>query len=162
MSKSFKSFLTNKLPILLATLGPIGYIPKASGTFGTAVAIPFFYLISKFYIFPQIIFILFFIILSVWSSSIACRFFQTNDDPKIVIDEFAGYLVATFGIVFNSWTLLLSFLFFRFLDISKIYPINLIDRRWRTSVGVVADDLLAGIFTNIAMHIILWLIPSLT
>lgn len=153
-----KMFTSKPLPVVVATLGPIGYFPKAPGTFGTIATIPLFFLFSSVSMYLQLILILLLIIISVWSASHAALFFQSLDDPKIVIDELIGYLVATFGIYFNVWTVLFSFFLFRFFDVMKIYPISLIDRRWRTGVGVVADDLVAGIFTNIIMHLALWII----
>ena len=150
-------FQGRSLSIIIATLGPVGYIPKAPGTFGTLAAIPLFFLFSKTNIYLQLILILFLIIISVWASSRAGELFQNLDDPRIVIDELVGYLVATFGISFNIWSVLFSFVIFRFFDVLKIYPISLIDSRWRTGVGVVADDIIAGVFTNIIMHLALWI-----
>lgn len=154
-------FSKRSLPIVLATLGPVGYLSKAPGTFGTFAAIPLFYIFSNLTLLLQLILVLIIITVAVWGATYAGEYFQKNDDPKIVIDEVAGYIVATYGISFNIWTLVISFFLFRLFDILKIYPINLIDRRWRTGVGVVTDDVVAGIFTNIIIQFILLLFPTI-
>jgi phosphatidylglycerophosphatase A len=80
-----------------------------------------------------------------------------RDAGSIVWDEFAGFLVAMIALPHTWMAVGLAFAFFRLFDIAKPFPINAsqrLDGGW----GVVADDLLAGVFANVAVRITLYLI----
>ena len=85
---------------------------------------------------------------------------QTSDqDPKeIVIDEFLGcFFIFLFFPIFKNENiyifLLLSFILFRIFDILKPFPINLIDKNFINSYGIISDDILAGLYTVIILKI---------
>ena len=82
---------------------------------------------------------------------------KTHDSGKIVIDEFLGiYLILIFyDLIFiynHIITLLLIFIFFRFFDITKIFPANIIDKKMNNSLGVLLDDLIASVYTIIILY----------
>ncbi len=82
---------------------------------------------------------------------------KTHDSGIIVIDEFLGiYLIFIFYdyiIIYNNiLTLIMIFIFFRFFDILKIFPANIIDKKMKNSFGVIFDDLIASIYTIILMY----------
>lgn len=85
-----------------------------------------------------------------------------HDDKSIVIDEFCGMLLA-FSMTAptnESWFLqaILSFIFFRFFDITKPSIIGKIDRQAKGGLGVVGDDIVAGFFAGIMANALLHLL----
>jgi phosphatidylglycerophosphatase A len=71
-----------------------------------------------------------------------------------VIDEMAGMVVTLFGLPFNPTSVIIGFILFRILDIVKPFPIRMIDERVSGGLGIVADDVVAGIIANILMNIL--------
>ena len=87
-----------------------------------------------------------------------------KDQKSIVLDEFAGLWVACLpaaGILMVKELLLfslLAFIFFRIFDIWKPIPINLIDKNFKNGFGIVADDLIAGVYSAIVTSLIFYLL----
>jgi len=149
-----------KVILFLATNGGLGYARKAPGTFGTLAGIPFFFLISRCTPVPQIIILVLLCLFSFWICDQAGKIFGVTDDGRIVIDELVGYLVAVSLLPFTWLTAVLAFFWFRFFDITKIFPANWFDNNVKNGVGVVLDDVVAGIYAAIALRLSLWLINS--
>ena len=135
----------------------IGKIKYAPGTFGTILAIPIFLLIYDFNLITKIsiVFLLFLISLFLLSQSYKKQVFKDIDDKSIVIDEVIGYLI--FIVFFDNtlFVLFSSFLIFRLFDIVKPYPISLIDKKMKNALGVILDDIIAGLFSGITLFIII-------
>ena len=135
----------------------IGKIKYAPGTFGTLLAIPIFLLIYDFNLITKIsiVFLLFLISLFLLSQSYKKQVFKDIDDKTIVIDEVIGYLI--FIVFFDNtlFVLFSSFLIFRLFDIVKPYPISLIDKKMKNALGVILDDIIAGLFSGITLFIII-------
>ena len=135
----------------IATLGFIGYLPIAPGTFGTFAALLFFALLKPSI--PFHIFLVFFVTaLGIIASSRAEKILNENDSTHIVIDEFAGYALSVLLLPGTLSSLVASFLLFRFFDILKPLPIRWIERTVPGGYGIMADDLLAGVYTNLVMR----------
>lgn len=151
----------------------IGYSKFAPGTIASLITTLCFYLLFKIGYLEirglhliYIIIVIFFLgilVIDKFSS-----FFKEADAQEIVIDEFVGQnvpLLTLLFIPFNSDTLdedftiliILSFILFRFFDIIKPYPINLIDIKMKDGLGVMLDDLVAGIFSAIVIYVIAYL-----
>ena len=135
----------------------IGKIKYAPGTFGTLLAIPIFLLIYDFNLITKIsiVFLIFLISLFLLSQSYKKQVFKDIDDKSIVIDEVIGYLI--FIVFFDNtlFVLFSSFLIFRLFDIVKPYPISLIDKKMKNALGVILDDIIAGLFSGITLFIII-------
>jgi phosphatidylglycerophosphatase A len=141
-----------RLSILVSSFFYLGYSPVAPGTVGTLGAVLLFYLISGFSNLEYVLFTIVFIILSVWVSEVARIRLGDSDPSRIVIDEVCGFLVTMILIPPSIINIALGFLLFRFFDILKPPPI----RRSETlpgGLGIVADDVLAGIYANILLQI---------
>ena len=138
----------------MATLGFVGYMPFAPGTWGSAVGLLFVTLLD---LSPaeQFIVIASGIVVGIISSDTAEVTIGEHDSSKIVIDEFIGYLVSVFYVPHTYAFLIAGFLLFRIFDILKPFPINRIDESMSGGLGIMADDLLAGIFTGILLR--LWI-----
>ncbi len=147
--------LPSKLIEFLATAGFVGLMPKAPGTFGTIVALPLAFLLAKvgpgFYLLAT----LFFIVFSIWISELYERAIGTHDSKQIVIDEVAGFLVAFAWLPVSPMSFAAAFILFRFFDIFKPWPISVLDRRVKGGLGVVVDDVGAGLATNVILQLVL-------
>ena len=144
--------MKERLSILISSFFYLGYSPVAPGTVGTLGAVLLFYLISGFSNLEYVLFTIVFIILSVWVSEVARIRLGDSDPSRIVIDEVCGFLVTMILIPPSIINIALGFLLFRFFDILKPPPI----RRSETlpgGLGIVADDVLAGIYANILLQI---------
>ena len=124
------------------------------------------------YLFSQkagIFLILFFyIFLTISSINLIDKFsnkFKKKDPREIVIDEFIGQSVPLlFFYMVTSFTekdifyffAFISFILFRFFDIFKPYPISLVDKKMKSGLGIVLDDILAGLFTLIVILLFFW------
>jgi phosphatidylglycerophosphatase A len=139
----------------LATGFYSGYIPVASGTFGTLVAIPLCYLASRWGTLGALLLLVVFTAAAVWSAGLAERFFGEKDSGRIVVDEMAGFLVTLLFVPWRLETVIVGFLVFRFMDIFKPFPIRLLEKRLPGGWGVVGDDLLAGLYANGVMWLLL-------
>ena len=143
-----------KSVMVLATGCFAGYIPFAPGTFGSIVGLPLCFLLSKTKLSVAITFILIFIFFAIWIADKAEKILMQNDPGCIVIDEIAGIMVTFFGMPFNTISVAAGFVTFRIIDIFKPFPIRFMERRLTGGVGVVADDLIAGVYSNIALRLL--------
>jgi len=144
----------------LATAAGTGYMPFAPGTFGAAVGVLLWWGLSwmpdHIYV-PTVIAFIFF---AVWVSFNAQVYFSGTDPQRITIDEVAGMLV-TMAFHQVTWIAALGgFIFFRIFDISKPFPIRRVEKRFPGGWGIVLDDVLAGVYANIALWITLWILKS--
>jgi phosphatidylglycerophosphatase A len=147
-----------KLAILIATFGGIGYAPVAPGTMGTLAAVPLFPLLAHVRTTAPVAHVLAILALvagAVWAAGAASRAFGEPDSGRIVIDEVAGYVAATAFLDFTWLTAALAFALFRLFDVMKPFPISWIDRHVHGGLGVVGDDVLAGILAGIATRLVL-------
>jgi phosphatidylglycerophosphatase A len=95
---------------------------------------------------------LFFIFFAVYIADVAEKILKQNDPGRIVIDEIAGMMVTLTGLPFNPTTIVFGFILFRILDILKPFPIRYLDKRISGGLGVVADDVAAGIIANLLLR----------
>lgn len=130
----------------------LGLIPKAPGTFGSLLGLALVYALS-FMSWP--IFFAFSIIycaLSLWATGLYLDLTGTKDPKEVVCDEVMGVLITFFLVPVTSMTLIFGFVMFRFFDILKPYPISYFDKKVPGATGVMADDIVAGLFVNIIFH----------
>jgi len=145
--------IRKKCVVLLATGCYVGYVPVASGTFGTLVAIPLCYLLSIVGPLEGILFIGAFGGVAVWISGEAEKVFKMKDSGLIVIDEMAGFLVTMFLIPWGWKNMVIGFFLFRLMDIAKPFPIRRLESTWPGGWGVVGDDVLAGVYANVILRL---------
>ena len=136
----------------IATLGFIGYIPFAPGTFGSIISFILFILLK-----PsdpvRILVLLFSVPLAIISSHFAEKLLHEKDSRHIVIDEFCGYLFSVLFIPFSITNALAAFFLFRVFDILKPFPIRKIETVLKGGYGIVADDIMAAVYTNLVLQI---------
>lgn len=146
--------LKSKIVLFLATGGYAGKIPFAPGTFGTIAGFFPCFLLSMISCHNTAICIIIFIIFAVLVSHEAEKIINIKDPGIIVIDEIAGIMITMFCIPFNIIFAGIGFILFRFFDILKPFPIRFLDKKVPGGTGIVLDDLVAGIFSNIILRII--------
>ncbi len=137
----------------LATGFYIGRIPVAPGTFGTLLGLPLFYVLAG--LSPKVwgLVVVLVAVIAIVICHLQERYSAEHDPGKIVIDEVAGYLVATWALPWNFTTVASSFILFRILDAAKPWPISWMDRKVKGGFGTVVDDLAAGAATLALIHL---------
>ncbi len=143
------------LPKLLGTLGPVGYLPWAPGTWGSAAGIVIWWFALAFQRpMVQAFIILFVSLLAVWCSGYTARCLNKSDPKPVVIDEVVGQWTALMFVPRQVLWVAAAFLLFRMFDIVKPFPINR-SQRLPGGWGIVIDDLLAGLAVMSLMLIFL-------
>jgi phosphatidylglycerophosphatase A len=131
-----------------------GLAPFAPGTFGTLVAIPLALLLHAYgndAAFIAAIVAAFAI--GAWSAQVTGRDLGVADHGSIVIDEVAAFLLVLFFVGVEPLRIALAFLLFRFFDIVKPPPIRQLDAAFKNGVGVMADDVLAALYTLVVFAV---------
>ena len=143
--------MLNKIQHAVATIGFIGYLPYAPGTFGTALG---FVLVLFSRPDDGRLFIIFLslLVLGTICAHNAEKFFG-KDSGRIVIDELCGYFLSVLLVPKTFGYLLGAFLLFRILDILKPPPIGKAEEAVTGGAGIMLDDILAGIYTNLCLQI---------
>ena len=138
----------------IASLGGIGLIPFAPGTFGSIFAWFVFVIMSHFV--DMLIYTICIVFIAIWVCEKASVNLIQKDHKSIVIDELAGMWVALVPVIYFASDQLeriiyacLALLFFRVFDILKPFPISYFDKKFKNGFGIVLDDLIAGIFSGI-------------
>ncbi len=137
-----------------------GYAPFAPGTVGSAVACGFIAALhaaagSDTYLYQGLLILL--LLLLIFAGMHAIHRLEgewPHDAPRITVDEMAGMTLAMVAVPYSWHTLLGAFVLFRFFDILKPFGIRSLERL-PNAWGVMLDDLLAGVFANIVMQVIL-------
>lgn len=150
----------DRIILFFATGCYIGRVPLAPGTFGSIPGLVIYFAISGIALWYQIIFLILFVLLSIWISREAERILRSKDPGCIVIDETAGMMVTLMGLPFNLFTGLAGFIVFRFFDILKPYPIRYFEKNVPGGLGIVMDDVVAGIMGNLILRIMFFLIQT--
>jgi len=139
--------------LFFATGFGVGYSPIVPGTLGTLITIPIYYFLSTIQTPIYEVTLVAFFFLSLWVSEKAEIFFGKKDDPRIVIDEMMGFLITMLWVPKTALFIIIGFFLFRFFDIVKPPPIRLVERA-QGGFGVVLDDVVAGVYSNIILQII--------
>ena len=142
----------NNILKFIATLGFIGYLPIAPGTWGTAAGLVFVMLLEPSATLYAVLIVLGFLVGTV-SSTVAERVIGQTDSGHIIIDEFIGFLVSVIFVPQTYGYFVAAFFLFRFFDILKPFPVRQAERALKGGIGIMTDDVLAGIYTNVALQI---------
>ena len=138
----------------LFTLFGIGKLP-ASGTFGSFFTLLIYFILQKYFNNLTIIILLIFVTLySLIFLNKIIKNFKQKDPKEIVIDEYIGQMIPLIACGNNIYLILVAFISFRFFDITKIYPANIFDKKIEGPLGVIGDDIIAGIYSLMIIFII--------
>ena len=136
-----------KVSYYFSTSFGVGNTKFFPGTLASLVTLPFVWLLKEFFSLEFFLITLFFYSLTSYFLIKTCIKRTTNKDPKyIVADEHIGQAIS---LIFCDQVIidyLIAFCLFRFFDIVKPFPINLVDNKVKNAFGVILDDVLAGVF----------------
>ena len=154
MTISKKEILCNPIFLLAFGFGS-GFAPKAPGTAGTLLAVLIHLILVNLppWIHGTIIFAAFFI--GIWVCGRTAEYLGVHDHEGIVWDEFVGYWVMMFLVPSNWLWVSFGFVLFRILDIFKPWPISVVDRQVGGGLGIMLDDLIAGVMGAVCIHAII-------
>jgi len=131
-----------------------GLSKYAPGTVGSLVAIPIFLAITWTNPIAYVGIVVLLFVIGVWCCGHSAGLLGTHDHPAIVWDEIVGMLIALFLIPVSPLYLLLGFLLFRFFDIVKPWPIGWVDRRVDGGMGIMLDDVIAGLMSLLILQVL--------
>ncbi len=140
----------------IATLGFVGFLPHAPGSFGSAAGLLFILVLKPNDGFLLVLLLLLFGI-GVLSAHAAEQVLG-KDSGHIVIDEFFGYMVSVLFVPMSIGYLIAAFVLFRVFDIVKPPPIRNMETMFSGGFGIMMDDLVAGVFANICIQLWIYLV----
>ena len=129
-----------------------GLSPKAPGTMGTLVSLPLVALLMQASLWAYLCSIVMLSIVGIYLCGESARRLNAHDHPGIVWDEFVGMAITMIAVPLTWTNLLMGFLLFRGFDIFKPWPIREADHRLAGGLGIMLDDVVAGIFACILLH----------
>ena len=152
--------LMRKIAFFIWTAGFAGLVPVAPGTAGSVVGLVLLILVraaKNDWIEALVLVVV--VVVGTWSASVAERHYRREDPGEVVVDEVAGMMLTLLWLPSGWIPFLIGCLAFRFFDIVKPFPARLAERMpggW----GVMADDLVAGLYGYASVWTALWLLPA--
>lgn len=129
-----------------------GAAAKAPGTFGTVAAIPLYLLLAQLPLALYLVAIVVSFALGIYLCGQTSKDMQVHDHGGIVWDEFVGFWITMIALPLHWTWLLAGFLLFRLFDIVKPFPIGWLDKRVHGGLGIMIDDVLAGLFALLVLQ----------
>jgi len=148
-----------RLGVGIATVGGVGWFPIAPGTAGSAVGVAL-YLLTRWWPAPaQVALVVAVTLIGIWAAGVAEAALKREDPGPVVIDEVAGQLV-TLLLTGVGWKgAVAGFFLFRVFDILKPFPARRLERL-HGGLGIMADDIAAGVYAWGVMMLLLWWWPG--
>jgi phosphatidylglycerophosphatase A len=149
-----------RLLVFFATGAYLGFAPVASGTFGTLAGValyPAFDALRERSLPLYLVTFCGLVAAAIVIAGEAEALFGEKDSGKIVIDEVVGYIAATLFLQPSLGVVAASFLLFRAFDVAKLWPASYFDRDVPGGPGVVLDDVISGLYANLALRALAWL-----
>ncbi|MEQ9452866.1 MAG: phosphatidylglycerophosphatase A [Pseudomonadales bacterium] len=138
--------------VIWASLLGVGWLPRAPGTWGSLAAVGlWWWLLADLAWWWQLLVIGVYFVTGWLSAALISRRYQIDDAGEIVADEVAGMWLALVWVPQSWWLVAIAFVLFRLLDVLKPGPIGWLDRNIHGGLGVMLDDLLAGVLVAGAM-----------
>ena len=160
MNKKPDSVFTNPVHFLAFGFGS-GLSPKAPGTAGTVVAVLMFLLIAQLPLAVYITAVVLAFFLGIYLCGKTAEDLGVHDHGGIVWDEFVGFWITMILVPFTWYWILAGFILFRIFDILKPFPIGLLDKKMQGGLGIMVDDVLAGIYALACLHLVNYFFSSL-
>ena len=152
-----RTVLTSPVHFLAFGFGS-GLSPKAPGTMGTLAAIPLYLLLMNLPLTGYLLALLLISVAGIWICGESSRRLGVHDHGGIVWDEFAGFLL-TMTAAPQGWAwIVLGFALFRLFDIWKPWPVRVADRQLHGGLGIMLDDILAGIYAWLVLQAVAYVV----
>lgn len=152
-----KAILSNPIHCLAFGFGS-GLAPKAPGTFGTVMAVPLYLLLVQLPLYGYALAVLLAFFVGIYLCGKTAEDLQVHDHPGIVWDEFVGFWITMLAVPTGWPWLLAGFVLFRLFDIWKPWPISVFDKHVKSGLGIMIDDVLAGIYALIILQVVAYYI----
>ena len=141
--------------VLWASALGLGFLPKAPGTWGSVGGLViWWFFLSDLSVLQQLVCSLVYFVSGWWVSHTVCKRYALDDAQCIVADEVVGMWLALLLLPKLWWCGLLAFVLFRLFDVLKPGPIGWLDRQVKGGLGVMLDDVAAGICAGGCMLLI--------
>ena len=147
----------DNLYMFIATGGGSGYLPKAPGTWGSVVGVLFWFFFHRLALSQYGLLVAVFFILGAIAAGAAEKIMDRPDPGPVVVDEIVGQMIALAGAPANPIIVILGFIFFRFFDILKPLPVGWLDSHIHGGMGIMLDDVAAGVYAMLLLQLGLWL-----
>lgn len=153
-----------KFQLLLATFFNTGRFPIAPGTLASLITAAVFYGVNTYFqpsLAAQIAAIVIIFLVGIPAASVGEEHFGKKDPRPVVIDEVAGQMVALLLVPYTVGHYIAGFFLFRFFDILKPFPVNILDKKVKGGLGIMVDDIAAGLYGLGVIHLIMHFWPNL-
>jgi phosphatidylglycerophosphatase A len=155
-SASDDRFAILKNPVHLLAFGfGSGLSPKAPGTVGTLVAIPLYLLLVQLSLPLYLAAIMLAFIAGIWLCGRTAHDLGVHDHGGIVWDEFVGFWITMILVPLTWYWVLAGFIAFRVFDIFKPFPIGWLDRKIGGGLGIMIDDVIAGLYAALVIQLLM-------
>lgn len=132
-----------------------GYLPKAPGTWGSLVGLALFFVLQMLSLPVYLAVVAAIFLIGIFAAGEAEKIMDNRDPGIVVIDEIVGMLITMIAVPATPLAMVSGFILFRIFDILKPFPIRLVDQRFHGGLGIMLDDVLAGIYSLIVLHLVI-------
>lgn len=143
-----------KIVTMTVTFFGVGFLKPAPGTWGTLATLPLWWVLCRFSPLTYMVSTFLILILGIVACSTYENIMQGHDHSHVVIDEVIGFLITMLWLPMTWQALVAGFILFRLLDVTKPFPIGYLDRKVPGGLGVVIDDVVAGVIANLILQIV--------
>lgn len=159
MNKVPPSAFRHPVHFLAIGLGS-GAAPKAPGTFGTLAAIPLYVLLAQASVPVYLLLLVVAFAIGVYLCGKTAADWGEHDHGAIVWDEFVGFWITMIAVPLTWYWVLTGFLLFRLFDIWKPWPIKVLDQQVHGGLGIMIDDVVAGLYALLVIQGLLLFVPA--
>ncbi len=145
-----------KIATFIATCAGIGRLPRMPGTYGALLALPLAWALMLVSVNVFIIASSIVLTIGTWAAHVHANESKSQDPQEVIIDEVAGQFIALWAVAFgfvSGWLgFIIAFILFRAFDICKPFPINYLDKHVKGGIGIMLDDVVAGLFVLMILY----------
>jgi len=143
----------HKLIMIIATGLYSGYLPKAPGTWGSLVGLLLFFLLHSLSLPVYLAVTAGLFVVGSFAAGEAEKILDNRDPGVVVIDEIVGIMITMIAVPATPLTMALGFILFRIFDVLKPFPVNFFDQKFHGGLGIMLDDVMAGIYSLIILQL---------
>jgi phosphatidylglycerophosphatase A len=143
----------DRLFMFIASGAGSGYLPKAPGTWGSLVGVGLWLCMRRLEMLPYIAVLAGLFVIGTVCSGAAEKLLDRGDPGVVVIDEIVGQCIALTALPAHPVAILSGFLLFRIFDILKPFPAGWLDNHIHGGLGIMMDDVIAGLYALVVLHI---------
>ena len=141
--------------MVIATGFYSGYLPKAPGTWGSLVGLFIFFMLHTLSLPVYLAVVAGLFLVGSFAAGEAEKIMDHKDPGLVVIDEIVGMLITMIAVPATPLAMAMGFILFRIFDIAKPFPVNFFDQRFHGGLGIMLDDVMAGIYSLVILQVLL-------